>query len=149
MDVVRLGPGDLPLFRAMNQLFATVFEDPDSYAAAPPPDEYVAARLSDPHFIALIARDGEQAVGALAAFELPKFEQARSEIYIYDLAVADTHRRQGVATALIAALQDHAKEVGAWMIFVQADPPDAPAVALYNKLGSEERVLHFDIPPAA
>jgi len=31
------------------------------------------------------------------------------------------------------------------MVFVQADPPDAPAVALYDKLGTREEVLHFDI----
>jgi aminoglycoside 3-N-acetyltransferase I len=27
----------------------------------------------------------------------------------------------------------------------QADPPDAPAVALYDKLGTREVVLHFDV----
>lgn len=34
------------------------------------------------------------------------------------------------------------------MIFVQADtgPEDAPAIALYDKLGQRESVLHFDIP---
>ena len=32
---------------------------------------------------------------------------------------------------------------------VQADPPDAPAVALYEKLGTREEVFHFDISPAA
>ncbi len=31
------------------------------------------------------------------------------------------------------------------IIFVQADPPDLPAVALYSKLGVKEEVLHFDI----
>jgi aminoglycoside 3-N-acetyltransferase I len=28
---------------------------------------------------------------------------------------------------------------------VQADPPDAPAVALYGRLGTCEEVFHFDI----
>jgi aminoglycoside 3-N-acetyltransferase I len=95
----------------------------------------------------MVAEDGETLLGALAAYELPKFEQARSELYIYDLAVDEAHRRRGVATALIAALQRHAAAIGAWVIFVQADPPDEPAVALYRELGSEERVLHFDLPP--
>jgi aminoglycoside 3-N-acetyltransferase I len=31
------------------------------------------------------------------------------------------------------------------VIFVQADYVDAPAVALYEKLGRREEVLHFDI----
>jgi len=41
----------------------------------------------------------------LAAYELRKFEQERSEVYIYDLAVASAHRREGIATALIERLK--------------------------------------------
>jgi hypothetical protein len=33
------------------------------------------------------------------------------------------------------------------VIFVQADHVDAPAIALYTKLGVREDVLHFDIDP--
>jgi len=33
----------------------------------------------------------------------------------------------------------------AYVIFVQADTDDAPAIALYSKLGIREDVLHFDI----
>lgn len=35
-------------------------------------------------------------------------------------------------------------ERGAFVIFVQADPGDEPAIALYTKLGTREAVLHFD-----
>ncbi len=34
---------------------------------------------------------------------------------------------------------------GAYVMFVQADLGDAPAIALYTKLGKHENVLHFDI----
>ena len=85
-------------------------------------------------------------VGGLAAYELKKFEQPRSEMYIYDLAVAEGHRRQGIATALIQELKGIAAERGAYVIFVQADHGDDPAIALYTKLGAREDVLHFDIP---
>ena len=78
----------------------------------------------------------------------PKFEQTRSEFYIYDLAVDADYRRQGVATALIAQLQQVAAERNIYVIFVQADYGDDPAIALYNKLGTQEEVLHFDIAPA-
>jgi aminoglycoside 3-N-acetyltransferase I len=79
---------------------------------------------------------------------LPKFEQARSELYIYDLAVAEAKRRRGIATALIRALQQLAAERGIWVAFVQADLGDDAAIALYTKLGVREDVLHFDIAPA-
>jgi len=74
-------------------------------------------------------------VGGIAAYVLPKFEQARSEMYIYDLAVAESHRRQGVATAMIAELQKVATRRGVYVIFVQADHDDEPAICLYTKLG--------------
>src|SRR5690606_42021408 len=62
----------------------------------------------------------------------------------YDLAVDETWRRRGIATALIDALRAIARERGAWVIYVQADPPDAPAMALNTKLGTREDVCHFD-----
>lgn len=147
MQLRRLGRGDEELFRAMNALFADVFEDHDSYGAAPPSNAYVEARLADPTFVAVIALDGGEIIGALAAYELRKFERERSELYIYDLAVRQGRRRQGVATALIDEVRRHARDIGAWTVYVQADPPDAPAVALYTKLGRPEHVLHFDITP--
>jgi aminoglycoside 3-N-acetyltransferase I len=111
-----------------------------------PSDAYLRALLAKPTFIALAATRGDAVVGGLAAYVLEKFEQARSEIYIYDLAVAEAHRRKGVATGLIRALQGIAKERGAYVIFVQADYGDDPAIRLYESLGVREEVLHFDIP---
>jgi aminoglycoside 3-N-acetyltransferase I len=79
---------------------------------------------------------------------LPKFEQERSEVYLYDLAVDEGHRRRGIARGLIAELRRAAAELGAWVIFVQADTgvEDVPAISLYESLGRREEVLHFDIP---
>jgi aminoglycoside 3-N-acetyltransferase I len=79
---------------------------------------------------------------------LKKFEQERSEIYIYDLAVAAAHRREGIATALIQELKKVAVARGAYVMFVQADVGDETAIALYSKLGTREDVLHFDIATA-
>ena len=45
-EVRRLGPDDLPLFRAMNRLFGEAFEDPDAYGATPPDDAYVRGLLA-------------------------------------------------------------------------------------------------------
>ena len=147
--VRRLGAGDLAAFRNMNALFAEAFGDEASYFAKPPSDDYAGEQLGRCDTILLVAESGTVTIGALAAYVLPKFEQARSEIYIYDLAVAQGSRRQGVATALIEALRAIAREIGAWIIYVQADtlPEDEPARALYTKLGTREEVLHFDILP--
>jgi len=146
-SVERLQSGDIARFRAMNALFGAVFEDHESYGAAPPSDSYVEALLAKDGVFALVAEADGDIVGALVAYELVKFEQARSEIYIYDLAVAETHRRRGVATALIKRLREIAAERGTWVLYVQADYGDDPAIALYTKLGRREDVMHFDIDP--
>lgn len=127
-----------------NRLFSEVFGE-EGYHGPPPGEAHLRKLLSDDKFIILAARIDGQLAGALAGYELVKFEAERSEIYIYDLAVREEFRRRGVATALIEALRPIADQRGAWVIFVQADPPDAPAVALYDKLGTREEVLHFDI----
>jgi aminoglycoside 3-N-acetyltransferase I len=147
--IQRLSAGDEPLMRALLGVFGDAFNDPDSYAAKQPGLAYLRQLLASDYFIALVARHQSEVIAGLAAYELKKFEQERSEIYIYDLAVAAAHRRKGIATALIRELQLLASERGAWVIFVQADPPDAPAIALYSKLGAREDVLHFDIPATA
>ena len=101
--------------------------------------------LQSDTFLALGALQGPAVIGGLTAYELRKFEQRRSEIYIYDLAVAGFARRMGVATALITALKPIAASRGAAVIFVQADLGDDPAIALYTKLGPCVDVVHFDI----
>jgi len=145
----QLASGDIALMHAMLAMFGEAFEDVETYGRARPSAPYLARLLGGDSFIALAAlkgaQGGDQVVGGLAAYELRKFEQERSEIYIYDLAVASAHRREGIATALIEHLKRIAAERGAYVIFVQADLGDEPAIALYTKLGTREDVLHFDI----
>ena len=118
------------------RVFADAFDEEENFFSAPPSDSYLARLLSDPRFVLLVARIGDAVVGALSAYELVKYERERSEFYIYDLAVAEPFRRRGVATALIAALKPIAKAAGGWVIFVQADRVDDPAIALYRTLGT-------------
>jgi aminoglycoside 3-N-acetyltransferase I len=143
----RLAPGDDALYDGMLDLFGAAFGEPGTYGAARPGRDWRRRLLSADTFVALVALDGETVAGALAGYELAKFEQERSEFYIYDLAVAEAFRRRGIATALIRAFGRIAAERCGWVVFVQADPGDGPAVALYERLGTREEVLHFDIPP--
>jgi aminoglycoside 3-N-acetyltransferase I len=129
-------------------MFGRAFDEVDTYGAQRPGPEYMRRLLGSDHFIALAAVVDSVVVGGLAAYVFQKFEQERSEIYIYDLAVAEEWRRRGIASALIRELQRMAAERGAWVIYVQADTgvEDEAAIALYTKLGAREEVLHFDIP---
>ena len=145
-SVRRLGAGEESVLADLNALFAREFDDAEAYTSNPPRTDYLANLLRDECFVALVAMDGEQLIGGLVAYGLRKFEQERTEIYIYDLAVVSQRRREGIATGLIEALKPIARGLGAWVIFVQADHGDEPAIALYQGLGVREDVLHFDIP---
>lgn len=148
-SIRKLGPEDVALMEAMTATFAEAFDDVDTYAGARPSAAYLKRLLGSDYFIALAASCSGSVVGGLVAYELQKFERERSEIYIYDLAVAAVHRRRGIATALIEALKSLAAKRSAHVVFVQADRGDVPAIALYSKLGKREDVLHFDIEIAA
>lgn len=140
-----LSPDDVASMTAMLEMFGAAFGDRAAYCESPPTATYLRRLLSSEMFIAIAAQKGGTTVGGLAAYVLHKFEQERSEVYIYDLAVAVDHRRQGIATALIRQLGRVAKSRGAYVMYVQADLGDDPAIALYTKLGRREDVLHFDI----
>jgi aminoglycoside 3-N-acetyltransferase I len=153
--ITQLKAADLALMHGLLDLFAAAFDEAETYRDNRPDDAYLRGLLASDTFIVLVAVESDNVVGGLAAYELKKFEQARSEIYVYDLAVAETHRRQGIATSLLRELC--AAAPGAWdgrrssgsrgahAVFVQADRDDAPAVALYSGLGRAEPVLHFDL----
>jgi aminoglycoside 3-N-acetyltransferase I len=136
---------DVPLLKDLLRVFGEAFDEVDTYQRSVPSDDYLTRLLSKQHFIAVVALEGEEVVGGLAAYELDKFEQDRREIYIYDLAVAQSHRRQGVATGMIGELKRIASQRNVYVIFVQADLGDDPAIALYESLGTKETAHHFDI----
>lgn len=128
-------------------LFSDAFDDPESYLNRQPSDAYLTRLLVSDTLIAVAAFAAGQIVGGLAGYVLHKFEQERSEFYIYDLAVAEPFRRQGVATERINTIKVIAQQHDIHVIFVQADYGDDPAVALYTKLGTWEDVMHYDILP--
>ena len=143
-NIRQLTHADVALARALNVLFGEAFGEADTYGEEVPP-EHLRRLLAQPHVVVLVAVAGENVIGGLVAYELEKLERAQSELYIYDLAVATPHRRRGLATALIERLQAVAAERGSAVVYVQADWSDEPAKALYGKLGTRKRVLHFEL----
>lgn len=131
--------------RAMLAMFGEAFGEPTTYTAQQPNDAYLKRLLSGDNFVAVAAFAAENVIGGIAGYLLPKFEQPRMELYVYDVAVATAYRRRGVATAMFQELKNVAAARGVYVIFVQADYGDEAAIALYTKLGVREDVLHFDI----
>ncbi|NEP41904.1 MAG: GNAT family N-acetyltransferase [Okeania sp. SIO2G4] len=132
ITIQHLSEKDIKLMQDLLNVFGDAFDEVETYCKVKPETDYLRKLLSRDYFIVLVALKHEEVVGGLAAYELHKFEQERSEIYIYDLAVSTEHRRQSIAMALIDALKNIAVERGAYVIFVQADYGDDPAIELYR-----------------
>jgi len=79
ITVRRLGPSDLPHLQMLNSLFGDAFSDPETYTGEPPTESYLKSLLSKEHVAVLAAMTGHEVVGGLVAYELEKFERARSE----------------------------------------------------------------------
>jgi aminoglycoside 3-N-acetyltransferase I len=141
----QLAVSDILSMKHLMKVFGEAFDDVATYQHAPPDDSYHAQLLAKPHFITIVAETGNTIIGGLTAYVLDKFERNRRELYIYDLAVLEPHRRRGVATGMIGELKQIAAALDIYVIFVQADLADAPAIAVYESLGTKESVYHFDI----
>ena len=92
-SIRQLASDEVALMEALLTTFGKAFDEVETYSAARPSRAYLKRLLGSDYFIALAALKKDSVVGGIAAYELHKFEQQRSEIYIYDLAVAAAHRR--------------------------------------------------------
>ncbi|WP_061965313.1 GNAT family acetyltransferase [Demequina aurantiaca] len=62
--------------------------------------------------------------------------------WLYHLAVADSHRRQGIATALVERAVNELKHLGCTKVNLQVRETNAGVIALYERLGwTEDRTM--------
>jgi ribosomal protein S18 acetylase RimI-like enzyme len=93
--------------------------------------------LADPRALFLVAFDGDQPVGFVLAHELPRRHGDASTLFVYEVDVAESHRRRGIASALLERLAELARERGIRSAFVLTEPDNDPANALYREAGGE------------
>jgi aminoglycoside 3-N-acetyltransferase I len=93
------------------------------------------ALLADPRTLMLVAFDGGRPVGFVLGHELPRRHGERAKLFVYEVDVAETHRRRGIASALLARLAELARERGIRTGFVLTEPDNGPANALYRSAG--------------
>lgn len=91
--------------------------------------------LADPGTLFLAAFDGEQPVGFVLAHELPRRHGDPSKLFVYEVDVAETHRRRGIASALLARLAELARERRIRVGFVLTEHDNVAANALYRSAG--------------
>jgi aminoglycoside 3-N-acetyltransferase I len=92
--------------------------------------------LADPRTLMLVAFDAERPVGLVLAHELPRRHGVPAKLFVYEVDVSESHRRRGIASALLAKLAELARGRGIPAGFVLTEPDNGPANALYRRAGA-------------
>ena len=96
---------------------------------------FVKERLVAGDTVFLVAEAGSALVGFTHLFPSFSSVAARRLWILNDLFVAPDARRQGVAEALMEAAEAHGRATGAARLVLQTAVDNAPAQALYRRLG--------------
>ena len=99
------------------------------YFSAPWSEKSVASELENPLSLWLVAMDGETVAGYIGS------QTVLGETDMMNVAVAPAYRRQGAAQGLILALIEALKARGSHCLTLEVRDSNAPARALYEKLG--------------
>ncbi|MDP9386119.1 MAG: GNAT family N-acetyltransferase [Actinomycetota bacterium] len=131
VEIRRLRSGDAAAVLAA----AGLFDEP------PRPD---ATRrfLAEPNHHLLMAYDGREPVGFVSGVETTHPDKG-TEMFLYELSVAESARRRGVGRALVEALAALARERGCYGMWAGTDPGNLPARRTYARAGARETPAHL------
>lgn len=130
--IERLGPDDEARVLAAGELFDE-----------PPTEAYTRRFLSEPTNHLLVAyEDTEDGVGSEPAGFVSGIEVAHPdkpvEMLLYELGVRETSQRRGIASALVEALRELARERRCAGMWVLTDDDNEAALRTYRKAGAGE-----------
>lgn len=117
----------------------------DAYARDPagggePLSDFARAKLiaelaARPFIFSVLAFDGDTPVGLVNAIEGFSTFACRPLVNVHDVVVASSHRGRGIAAQLFAEVEAIARERGACKLTLEVLDGNAPARALYRRLG--------------
>ena len=107
------------------QLEKICFSDPWS-------ENSIASELGNKLAFWLVATEGEKVAGYIGS------QTVMAETDMMNVAVHPDFRRQGIAEALVNGLVEHLKGMGSHCLTLEVRASNAPAIALYEKLGFSE-----------
>ena len=95
-------------------------------------EKSVASELDNALAFWLVAAEGETVAGYIGS------QTVMDETDMMNVAVHPDFRRQGIAAALVNALVENLKKMGSHCLTLEVRASNAPAIALYEKLGFAE-----------
>ncbi len=139
--ILKLQENNLELFMEFVVLLTEVFDEYHTVASK----KHLTKLLAKPDFNAIVVIKDNTVVGGLTAYELERYYNDKSELYIYDIAVKPELHNQGIGKKLIEFLKNYSVKKGIEMIFVEAHSEDEQAVKFYEStFGKSEKVDHFN-----
>ncbi len=111
--------------------------DPDVFDDAIDPAAAKAFLEDSRHHIA-VAVDHGVVVGFASGVHYVHPDKPHPELFINELGVATTHRRQGLGKRVLNALFDAARALGCSEAWVLTERDNAPAMGIYASIGGVE-----------
>ena len=133
-----LGPGDLDTFRTIR--LESLRAEPDSFASSAedweslPEDEWRRRMLDNPVFVAL---DDEVPVGLMGLLRQRPSKMAHRATLVMVYVRRDL-RGSGLASRLLEAATDHAREIGVRQLELAASAENEAAIRFYQRMGFTE-----------
>lgn len=125
VDIRRIGPGDAAV---LGRVAEDVFDDDIDPVR-------LAAYLAEPGHLMVLAVAGGEVVGQ-ARGVVHRHPDLPTELYIDNLGVTPSRRREGIATRLVDELVAWGREKGCEEAWVGTEPDNEAARALYAGRGS-------------
>ncbi len=98
--------------------------------------EQVSAALADDRLVLMTAEVDGRAVGFALAHALPRFDGRPEKLFLYEIEVRASHRRQGIGRALMEALAAFARKRDHAEVFWITQRSNTAATALYRACGA-------------
>ena len=124
MRIEQLGPGDDAKVLTASELF-------DGLAR----DDATRRFLNEPGHHLLVAYVGDAAAGFVSGVELTHPDKG-TEMFLYELAVAEPFQRRGIGKALVAELAAIARRAGCYDMWVLTENDNTAALATYRSTGA-------------
>ena len=92
---------------------------------------------NDQHYF-IVAYVEDEPVGFVFGYRLSRFDGRPPVMFLYEVGVAEHHRRRGIGRALVEELKRLAKADGCGKMFVPTNRSNEAAMALYRSTGGKE-----------
>jgi len=129
IEIKVLGPGDAGVLR---NVAPGVFDCPVDEGAT---REF----LNDGRHHIVVAMDRGTVVGFVSCMHYVHPDKPKPELWINEVAVAPTHRRRGIATAILNEAFALGRRLGCDQAWVLTERDNQPALGLYASVGGESQ----------